>query len=92
LWQDNRKRLPHSSNAGIRIGAPPQGDTGKRRADTTTGPDPDCVGPRKPRRIPLAWSQWPLRQQWEAGEHTGALFWEELTAQGSSGSSRTFEN
>jgi transposase len=47
------------------------------------------AGPRKPRRSPLDWSTQYLRQRWEAGEHNGTLLWEELKAQGYTGSSRS---
>jgi len=47
------------------------------------------VGPRKPRRSPLDWSTRYLRERWEAGEHNGTLLWEELKAQGYTGSSRS---
>lgn len=47
------------------------------------------AGPRKPRRSPLDWSMRYLRQRWEAGEHNGTLLWEELKAQGYTGSSRS---
>ena len=46
-------------------------------------------GPRKPRRSPLDWSTRYLRGRWEAGEHNGTLLWEELKAQGYTGSSRS---
>jgi transposase len=42
--------------------------------------------PRKPRRSPLDWSTRYLRQRWEAGEHNGLVLWEELKAQGYTGS------
>jgi transposase len=44
------------------------------------------AGPRKPRRSPLDWSTRYLRQRWEAGEHNGLVLWEELKAQGYTGS------
>jgi transposase len=47
------------------------------------------AGPRKPRRSPLDWSTRYLRQRWEEGEHNGTLLWEELKAQGYTGSSRS---
>src|SRR5690242_10380194 len=36
MWQANRKRLRNSSQTGIRIRRPPQGDEGKRSVDATT--------------------------------------------------------
>ncbi len=45
--------------------------------------------PRKPRRSPLDWPTRYLRERWEAGEHNGTLLWEELKAQGYTGSSRS---
>lgn len=47
------------------------------------------AGSRKPRRSPLDWSTQYLRERWEAGEHNGTLLWEELKAQGYTGSSRS---
>jgi transposase len=44
------------------------------------------AGPRKPRRSPLDWSTKYLRERWEASEHNGTLLWEELKAQGYTGS------
>src|SRR5215469_13373831 len=45
--------------------------------------------PRNPRRSPLDWSMRYLRQRWEAGERNGTVLWEELKAQGYTGSSRS---
>lgn len=47
------------------------------------------AGSRKPRRSPLDWSTQYLRHRWEVGEHNGTLLWEELKAQGYTGSSRS---
>src|SRR5713226_3915464 len=47
------------------------------------------AGSRKPRRSPLDWSRRYLRERWEAGERNGAVLWEELKAQGYTGSSRS---
>ncbi len=47
------------------------------------------VGTRKPRRSPLDWSARYLRQRWDAGERNGAVLWEELKAQGYTGSNRS---
>jgi hypothetical protein len=47
------------------------------------------AGLRKPRRSPLDWSTPYLRQRWEAGEHNGMVLWEELKAQGYTGSNRS---
>ena len=47
------------------------------------------AGPRKPRRSPFDWSTPYLRERWEAGEHNGLLLWQELKAQGYTGSSQS---
>jgi len=47
------------------------------------------AGTRKPRRSPLDWSTRYLRERWEAGERNGTVLWEELKAQGYTGSSRS---
>ncbi len=47
------------------------------------------TGPRKPRRSPLDWSTRYLRQRWETGEYNGTVLWEELKAQGYTGSPRS---
>ena len=47
------------------------------------------TGPRKARRSPLDWSMRYLRQRWEAGERNGTVLWEELKAQGYTGSPRS---
>ncbi len=47
------------------------------------------AGRRKPRRSPFDWSTRYLRERWEAGERNGTVLWEELKAQGYSGSSRS---
>jgi transposase len=47
------------------------------------------AGRRKPRRSPLDWSTRYLRERWEAGERNGTVLWEELKAQGYSGSMRS---
>jgi transposase len=47
------------------------------------------AGSRKPRRSPLDWSTRYLRERWEAGERNGTVLWEELKAQGYTGSSRS---
>ncbi len=44
------------------------------------------AGMRKPRRSPFDWSTRYLRDRWEAGEHNGTVLWEELKAQGYTGS------
>ena len=47
------------------------------------------AGSRKPRRSPLDWSTRYLRERWEAGERIGTVLWEELKAQGYTGSLRS---
>lgn len=47
------------------------------------------AGTRNPRRSPLDWTTPYLRERWEAGEHNGTLLWEELKAQGYTGSSQS---
>ena len=47
------------------------------------------AGARRPRRSPLDWSAQYLQTRWEAGERNGTVLWEELKAQGYTGSSRS---
>jgi transposase len=44
---------------------------------------------RKPRRSPFDWTTLYLHQRWEAGERNGRVLWEELKAQGYTGSPQT---
>lgn len=47
------------------------------------------AGPRKQRRGPVDWTTAYLHERWDAGERNGVVLWEELKAQGYTGSLRS---
>lgn len=47
------------------------------------------AGPRKQRRGPFDWTTAYLHERWDAGERNGTVLWEELKAQGYTGSLRS---